>query len=66
MIKLPQQRELSQKITHDLFTKFEKCTFDQSSTEFLGHILSSEGIRMDPQKVEAICSWTVPRSCQEL
>ncbi|XP_043380896.1 uncharacterized mitochondrial protein AtMg00860-like [Chelonia mydas] len=47
---------------HGLFMQLEKCTFDQSPTEFLGYILSSDSIKMDPQKVEAIYNWAVPRS----
>ena len=39
---------------HKLFAKFSKCEFWLRSVAFLGHIISSEGIRVDPQKTEAI------------
>ncbi|GJR28960.1 retrotransposon protein, putative, ty3-gypsy subclass [Tanacetum coccineum] len=37
-----------------LYAKFSKCEFWLSRVAFLGHIVSSEGITMDPAKVEAI------------
>nr|GFB48605.1 putative polyprotein [Tanacetum cinerariifolium] len=43
-----------------LYAKFSKCEFWLSSVAFLGHIVSAEGITMDPIKVEAITKW--PRS----
>lgn len=39
---------------HKLFAKFSKCEFWLRSVAFLGHIISSEGIRVDPQKTEAV------------
>ncbi|CAM5166707.1 unnamed protein product [Natator depressus] len=35
-----------------LYMKLEKCTFDQYFTEYLGYILSPEGIKMNPPEVE--------------
>ena len=37
-----------------LYAKFSKCAFWLSSVGFPGHIISSSGISMDPQKIEAI------------
>ncbi len=45
-----------------LFVKLEKCQFHVQEVEFLGYILSNEGISMDPKKVEAITSWPIPIS----
>lgn len=44
----------------------DKCVFRQSSVRFLGHIVSKEGIRMDPAKVEAIKSFPRPACVPEL
>nr|GFD52084.1 RNA-directed DNA polymerase homolog [Tanacetum cinerariifolium] len=41
----------------ELYAKFSKCEFWLSSMAFLGHIVSAEGITMDPAKVEAITKW---------
>nr|GFC60092.1 retrotransposon protein, putative [Tanacetum cinerariifolium] len=45
-----------------LYAKFSKCEFWLSSVAFLGHIVSEEGITMDPAKVEAITKWPGPTS----
>ena len=37
-----------------LFSKFSKCDFWLQSIAFFGHIVSSEGIRVDSQKIEAV------------
>nr|GFC40800.1 putative reverse transcriptase domain-containing protein [Tanacetum cinerariifolium] len=49
-----------------LYTKFSKCEFWLSSVAFLGHIVSVEGITMDPAKVEAITKWPRPTSVTEV
>ncbi|XP_058047578.1 uncharacterized protein LOC131202510 [Ahaetulla prasina] len=46
--------------------KLEKCIFFWTSIEFLGHIISPEGIAMDPRKVEALCSWEAPRRVKDV
>ena len=45
-----------------LFTKFSKCEFWLQSVAFLGHIVSSEGIRVDSQKIEAVKKCSRPTS----
>ncbi|GJY80363.1 putative nucleotidyltransferase, ribonuclease H [Tanacetum coccineum] len=49
-----------------LYAKFSKCEFWLSRVAFLGHIVSSEGITMDPAKVEAITKWPRPTSVTEV
>nr|GEX02573.1 putative reverse transcriptase domain-containing protein [Tanacetum cinerariifolium] len=49
-----------------LYAKFSKCEFWLSSVAFLGHIVSVEGITMDPAKVEAITKWPRPTSVTEV
>ena len=43
-----------------------KCQFRKNSIVFLGHIISSEGIRVDPSKTDAITKMSVPQSLAEL
>ena len=38
---------------HQLFSKYSKCEFRLRSVAFLGHMISSEGIEVDPKKTEA-------------
>ena len=47
---------------HDLFAKPEKCTFSIKEVEFLGMIVSREGIKMDDSKVKAIKEWPMPKT----
>ena len=40
-----------------LFAKFSKCEFWLDRVGFLGHVISAEGVSVDPQKVEAVSNW---------
>ena len=46
-----------------LYAKFSKCEFWLASVDFLGHVVSKDGIRIDPTKIEAICNWDRTRLC---
>jgi hypothetical protein len=46
---------------HQLYAKLRKCSFYQRQIHYLGHIISEEGIAVDPEKVEAIREWLAPR-----
>ena len=48
------------------FAKFSKCGFWLKSVAFLGHIVSSEGIRVDSQKIEAVKQWHKPTSAIDI
>ena len=43
-----------------------KCEFWLKEVSFLAHIVSEEGIRMDPRKIEVILEWKPPRSVTEV
>jgi hypothetical protein len=47
---------------HALFAKPKKCTFGVKEVEFLGMIVSREGIKMDDSKVKAIRAWPTPKT----
>ena len=49
-----------------LFAKLSKCDFWLKEVSFLGHIVSAEGIRVDPTKIEAIVSWKPPRNVTDV
>ena len=49
-----------------LFEKLSKCDFWLKEVSFLGHIVSVEGIRVDPVKIEAIMNWKPPRNVPEV
>lgn len=50
----------------ELQVKLEKCQFHVQKVEFLGYVISPDGISMDPAKVEAIVSWPTPKSVRDI
>ena len=48
---------LKQLCDNDLFVKPKKCCFRVTEVNFLGMIVSYDGIKMDPEKVNAILKW---------
>ncbi|XP_019251201.1 PREDICTED: uncharacterized protein LOC109230128 [Nicotiana attenuata] len=51
---------------NELYAKFSKCQFWLESVAFLGHVVSREGIKVDPQKIEAVKSWPRPTTPTEI
>ncbi|BBG96847.1 transposable element gene, partial [Prunus dulcis] len=52
--------------TRQLYAKFSKCQFWLDIVSFLGHVISAEGIYVDPQKVEAVVNWQRPTTVTEV
>ncbi|GJZ90584.1 putative reverse transcriptase domain-containing protein, partial [Tanacetum coccineum] len=50
----------------ELYAKFSKCEFWLSKVQFLGYVIDSEGIHLDPAKIEAIKDWTSPKTPTEI
>ncbi|XP_026459422.1 uncharacterized protein LOC113360090 [Papaver somniferum] len=51
---------------HHLYAKFSKCEFWLSEVKFLGHVISSEGISVDPSKVDSVLNWHRPKTVTEI
>jgi hypothetical protein len=51
---------------HKLYAKFSKCEFWLDSVKFLGHIISNEGISVDPSKVQEVMEWRPPKSVHQI
>ncbi|GJV21177.1 putative reverse transcriptase domain-containing protein [Tanacetum coccineum] len=49
-----------------LFGKFSKCEFWLQEVHFLGHVVNSEGIHVDPSKIEAVKNWKPPKTPTEI
>jgi hypothetical protein len=51
---------------HQLYAKFSKCAFWLREVPFLGHIISTEGIVVDPSKVQEVFDWKSPKSVTQI
>jgi hypothetical protein len=51
---------------HKLYTKFSNCEFWIEKVAFLGHILTAEGVAVDPEKVKAVSNWQQPTNVSEI
>ena len=51
---------------HQLYAKLSKCQFWLDSVAFLRHVISSKGVSIDPQKIEAIVNWKPPTNVTDI
>ncbi|KAI3769532.1 hypothetical protein L6452_00638 [Arctium lappa] len=49
-----------------LYAKFSKCELWLQEVQFLGHVVSREGVKVDPAKIEAMMNWKPPKSPSEI
>ena len=49
-----------------LYEKRSKCLFGVQEVEYLGHIVSHEGVKVGPSKIKAIKEWKIPTSIKHL
>jgi hypothetical protein len=46
--------------------KQSKCAFGASKEEYLGHLVSKDGVRVDPKNIEAMQYWSHPKTLKRL
>ncbi|KAF5468735.1 hypothetical protein F2P56_012865 [Juglans regia] len=51
---------------HQLYAKQSKCKFACQEIEYLGHLISKEGVRADPKKLESMVTWPIPKNLKAL
>jgi len=51
---------------HRLYAKFSKYEFWLDSVQFLGHIISKDGLFVDPVKIKAVSKWSTPTNVSEI
>jgi hypothetical protein len=51
---------------HQLYAKLRKFSFYQKQIHYLGHIISKDGIVVDPEKIESIREWSAPKNVREV
>jgi len=49
-----------------LYAKLSKCEFWMDEVQFLGYVISAQGISVDPAKVETVVKWESPKSATEI
>ena len=60
-------RQILEKLReHKLYAKFSKCEFWLITVGFLGHVVSADGIAVDPAKVSAVTDWESPKSAKDI
>nr|GEW99140.1 retrotransposon protein, putative, Ty3-gypsy subclass [Tanacetum cinerariifolium]GEX07711.1 retrotransposon protein, putative, Ty3-gypsy subclass [Tanacetum cinerariifolium]GEX16414.1 retrotransposon protein, putative, Ty3-gypsy subclass [Tanacetum cinerariifolium] len=50
----------------ELYAKFSKCKFLIPKVQFLSHVIDSQGIHVDPAKIESVKDWASPKSPTEI
>ena len=51
---------------HHLYAKFSKCEFWLDKVKFIGHVISKDGIVVDPSKVQEVLEWKAPTNVKEI
>jgi hypothetical protein len=49
-----------------LYAKPSKCFFGVKEVEYLGHIVSHEGVKVDPNNIKAMMDWSIPKILKNL
>lgn len=52
--------------SNQLYAKFNKCKFWMQRVGYLGHVLTVEGVEVDPEKVKAVSEWKQPTLVTEI
>ena len=51
---------------NSLFANLKKCRFHKDEVRFLGYVVSSQGIRMEDERIEAVRNWPEPKSVRDI
>jgi hypothetical protein len=51
---------------NQFYAKLSKCSFGKEEVEYLGHVISQEGVKVDPEKIKAITEWPKPKNISKL
>ncbi|GFU14685.1 retrovirus-related Pol polyprotein from transposon 297 [Nephila pilipes] len=60
-------RKVSQRLQKaNLKLSPKKCKFFRKEVSYLGHVISSEGVKIDPKKIKSVVDWPHPETVHEL
>eukprot|EP00253_Pinus_taeda_P004481 PITA_04481 len=51
---------------HQLYAKFSKCDFFKLEIQYQGHVITKDGIAVDPEKIKVIMEWPVPKDVADV
>ena len=51
---------------NQFYAKISKCTFGREEVEYLGHVISKEGVNVDPSKIKEIIKWPKSNNISQL
>jgi hypothetical protein len=49
-----------------MYANHSKCAFGVQEVEYLGHIVSHEGVKVDPNKIKSIREWSIPKTLKKI
>ncbi|KAI1005278.1 hypothetical protein K3495_g2942 [Podosphaera aphanis] len=57
---------LSILIKNNLYCKLSKCAFEMQEVDFLGFLISKDGLQISPKRIDTIIDWPIPQSLQQV
>src|SRR3954463_12803739 len=51
---------------HKLYAKYSKCEFWLPDVTYLGHVISKDGVAVNPERIQAILDWTPSRTVKQV
>jgi hypothetical protein len=51
---------------NQMFAKMSKCRFGYAKVDYLGHIVSAQGVSTDPETIQAMVDWPFPKNIKSL
>jgi len=51
---------------HQLYTKYIKCDLFKEKIQYLGHVITKNGIAVDPEKIRTIMEWPIPKDVADI
>ncbi len=57
---------LEQLQKYGLYANLKKCQFHEDEVQFLGFVVSAQGIRMEEERIEAVRDWPEPQSVRDI
>ena len=51
---------------NQFYAKISKCSFGKEEVEYLGHVISKEGVKVDSNKIKSITEWPKPKNISKL